>query len=551
MEWPSATKLGYKFKGWLDEGGNPITGDTQVINSAPIQNLYALWESNVYKVILNNGSATTSGSEYVWEKYGVGIYKDYIYQNGNYECQNEMTTNANPITLPTKKGYTFGGYYTGENGAGIQLINENGYITDDFTTTKYTSDGVIYANWIPQKYIVTLNEGSGSIVNDQTEVTYGSKYGTLPEPTREGYEFKGWYTAEGDKVESETIVEKAYNHELYAQWTPNKYIVDLNVFVEGIGTEAYGVDGVFVDITMNGITSLQVRDYWTGENEMTMTEHGSEFTMKNIVVGMNYKYLGTITVFEGKGVDRKRTDYEIGQEDEFELIITDETEIRINVGIPEPDAEYIETNKDYRYTTDLGDYKVLSKTPETGGITAKGKESMVINITFSFDESNTDYLQYLLGAQESSGYELYITRNNIVFGIWNESEGKYSNVTIEDVDEFKNSIINATAIYDGTNMKLYIREEGKENYESAENEIQLTLNQLDTVPTLLGENPIPSKGYETSNKYISTSEWSKSQASHFTGKIYNARIWFNKIFNEEQRNYIYNKGIGEARDLIN
>ena len=48
----------------------------------------------------------------------------------------------------------------------------------------------------------------------------GSVYGTLPEPSRSGYSFKGWYTAkkDGDKVTSKTKLKSDKAHTLYAHW---------------------------------------------------------------------------------------------------------------------------------------------------------------------------------------------------------------------------------------------------------------------------------------------------------------------------------------------
>ncbi len=70
-----------------------------------------------------------------------------------------------------------------------------------------------------------------TIASDDTtatkQVAYGSTYGKLPEPTREGYTFNGWFTAkaDGSKVESSTPFTTASEHEIYAQWTANKYTV--------------------------------------------------------------------------------------------------------------------------------------------------------------------------------------------------------------------------------------------------------------------------------------------------------------------------------------
>ena len=52
----------------------------------------------------------------------------------------------------------------------------------------------------------------------------GSTYGTLPVPTRDGYDFKGWYTAktDGDKVTSKTKLKSDKAHTLYAHWEKSK-----------------------------------------------------------------------------------------------------------------------------------------------------------------------------------------------------------------------------------------------------------------------------------------------------------------------------------------
>lgn len=52
----------------------------------------------------------------------------------------------------------------------------------------------------------------------------------LPVVAREGYTFKGWYTAQADvdKPGAEAAVENYKNHTLYAQWTPNTYVIILD-----------------------------------------------------------------------------------------------------------------------------------------------------------------------------------------------------------------------------------------------------------------------------------------------------------------------------------
>ena len=52
----------------------------------------------------------------------------------------------------------------------------------------------------------------------------------MPNPTRSGYTFKGWYTdvAEGTLISNTTIVSTAKDHTLYARWTPNIYTLTYN-----------------------------------------------------------------------------------------------------------------------------------------------------------------------------------------------------------------------------------------------------------------------------------------------------------------------------------
>jgi uncharacterized repeat protein (TIGR02543 family) len=73
---------------------------------------------------------------------------------------------------------------------------------------------------------VTVTLSNLSLYQTETSktVTYASTYGTLPTPTRSGYTFDGWYTAEsgGTKIESTTTVSITSNQILYGHWTLSK-----------------------------------------------------------------------------------------------------------------------------------------------------------------------------------------------------------------------------------------------------------------------------------------------------------------------------------------
>lgn len=69
-------------------------------------------------------------------------------------------------------------------------------------------------------FTVSFNANGGTTPTASKTVTYGSTYGTLPTPTRQGYEFLGWFTAAsgGSQVTSSTTVSITANQPLYAHW---------------------------------------------------------------------------------------------------------------------------------------------------------------------------------------------------------------------------------------------------------------------------------------------------------------------------------------------
>ena len=58
-----------------------------------------------------------------------------------------MTTSANAITVPSRAGHEFEGYYTGTNGTGSQYINTSGKLTNNVSNTFFTATGKLYAKW--------------------------------------------------------------------------------------------------------------------------------------------------------------------------------------------------------------------------------------------------------------------------------------------------------------------------------------------------------------------------------------------------------------------
>ena len=124
------------------------------------------------------------------------------------------------LPVPTKEGYTFKGWYE----------------TSDFSSNlvdkieKGTEGNkVFYAKWekIDVKYTITFNANGGSEVST-IEYYNESEEITLPEPTKEGYNFIGWYEDENFTGEKVITIAKgtARNITLYAKW--EKIVIKLS-----------------------------------------------------------------------------------------------------------------------------------------------------------------------------------------------------------------------------------------------------------------------------------------------------------------------------------
>lgn len=121
---------------------------------------------------------------------------------------------------------------------------------------------------------VTLDACGGVLAEDEVTVIFGDAYGELPEPTREGYIFDGWFTAEtgGELVERNTEVGTKTAHTLYAHWTQIKIFsvtvpagLPLAVTEDGevtASTDAAIANNSTCDVRVTGVT-LRTENGWT------------------------------------------------------------------------------------------------------------------------------------------------------------------------------------------------------------------------------------------------------------------------------------------------
>ncbi len=120
-------------------------------------------------------------------------------------------TYGQPIEAPpvSRMGYTFAGWVP-------QIPAAMGKTALTFT-----------AQWTANTYTITFDANGGSCTTASKSVTYASTYGDLPVPTREGYGFDGWFTAQNDgtKVTGNDTVTITAGQTLYAHWKPGAYTI--------------------------------------------------------------------------------------------------------------------------------------------------------------------------------------------------------------------------------------------------------------------------------------------------------------------------------------
>ncbi len=158
---------------------------------------------------------------------------DSIYYNknkcGEDRCETNILMNRDAIFyINFKDGYE---YDTSEGGA--NLCNASSYTASSgrLVIPNVMNDVECFFKIKEKEYKITFDANGGTLTGESSKnVTYTKSYGTLPEPTREGYGFAGWYTEKvnGDKIDSSSILDRPEAKTLYAHWDAKSYTVTFN-----------------------------------------------------------------------------------------------------------------------------------------------------------------------------------------------------------------------------------------------------------------------------------------------------------------------------------
>ena len=238
-------RTGYKFTGWntaANGSGTSYTDGQSVTNlsttNGAVVNLYAQWEQIVFKMTIDNDGGTGGPSALYTSTYVNGT----SYSTPRYVSTLEGTTEVTSVTIPTKTGYTFNGYYSG-----VCVIDSAGKVNTSYYAGPSWQSKKITAQWTANTYTVKYN-GNGSTGGSTADsshtydaakaltangferkytVTYNHNYtGSTNTSKTATYTFNGWATsASGAKVynNSQSVKNLSSTNgatvNLYANWT--------------------------------------------------------------------------------------------------------------------------------------------------------------------------------------------------------------------------------------------------------------------------------------------------------------------------------------------
>ena len=274
---PTPSRRGFTFRGWRYGNSFIVDGTMWRIDSDAV--LKAMWEGNIYHITylagagrIEDPNSSTGYSEvtdevrfgenyvvrnahltgYYLEGWHRGPADDYAkLESGIWSIDSDVIVNARwepqeftifyddnggdetnlktqivkykqnyELVVPTKKGYTFEGWFDGDR----QFVSG---------VWDYLQDKTLKAKWTPTTYSIFLSHpssithyyvtfdykgGKSSDESNVKEVVVGTPVEIPSKPTKKGYVFRGWFTDEDCRKYFDFTSKITESMTLYAGW---------------------------------------------------------------------------------------------------------------------------------------------------------------------------------------------------------------------------------------------------------------------------------------------------------------------------------------------
>lgn len=204
-----AARPNYQFTGWATDPTATKAAYTaeQLVNlKKTTMDLYAVWTPGNYTITYDKNTGTGTMDA----------------QQVTYDAQTALSLNSF-----TKAGYTFTGWNTKEDGSGTAYADQAS--VKNLTTAD--NNLTLYAQWQANDNTIQFDANGGLTTqpsltkktDEQVDLT------TVPDATRDGYHFDGWYTEKtGDTKMPANLIVPDGGVTYYAHWTANHYTIAYN-----------------------------------------------------------------------------------------------------------------------------------------------------------------------------------------------------------------------------------------------------------------------------------------------------------------------------------
>ena len=212
---------------WGATGGSGYIGNSLLTNKYMYCYNCETSDATDTKTYTTTNTSSTPISNYA--KSGNGAAKITLVDNANYKVT--YNTKYSSLPTPTRSGYTFMGWYTGENGTGTK-------ITDDTVLTN-ENNHTLYAYFTINTYYITYDANGGTGAPDTQAFIFnsGSKISTVV-PTRPNYTFVNW-TYQGVVFNPGDAIPTGWgSFTLTANWNANPITISFDV-AGGYSTAVY------------------------------------------------------------------------------------------------------------------------------------------------------------------------------------------------------------------------------------------------------------------------------------------------------------------------
>jgi len=296
-ELPVPEKNGFTFTGWFtsETGGTKLNSNTEV--EEHITTLYSHWERGTYYINFDSqGGEQVSPMPFLFEANITGlpelIKKEFFAFKGWY-LDNQLTQPFNLVTMPAK-------------------------------------NVTVYAKWV-DAFKITFNAMGGTTTLEYMFLATGMLFGSLPNASKEGHTFVGWFTAQtgGVQVKADSEFSSTQAITLFAHWNVNSYTIVFNsnggttlpsveleygasiVLPTSVQKEGFVFDGWYQDSLLTmlmNLTTMPSHDLtlhakWIQAFKIVFNPSGGHTELPHIYLapGMAYGFYGNLPVARKEG----------------------------------------------------------------------------------------------------------------------------------------------------------------------------------------------------------------------------------------------------------